>query len=95
MVDSIDRRSTPMEENSTLLAKLEAVEERTERLEALQKCVGELEYQVEALQEMLTKIQAMRECAAELEPQNHSYKKVFFFVIMLFTVFVGAKLSGS
>ncbi|KAK1270079.1 hypothetical protein QJS04_geneDACA007743 [Acorus gramineus] len=87
MVDSIDQQSALIEENSILLA----------RLEALQECVGELEHQVEALQEMLTKIEALRECAAvlELEHRNHSFMEVFFLVFLLFAVFVGAKLSGS
>ncbi|KAK1300081.1 hypothetical protein QJS10_CPB13g00986 [Acorus calamus] len=95
MVGSIDQQYAPIEENSTLLVRLEAVEEMIKRLKALQECVGELEHQVEALQEMITKIQALRECVAELEHQNHSYKKVFFLLLMLFAVFVGAKLSGS
>ncbi|KAK1300469.1 hypothetical protein QJS10_CPB13g00963 [Acorus calamus] len=72
MVDSIDQQYAPIEENSTLLARLEAVEERIKRLKTLQECVGELEHQVEALQEMITKIQALRECVAKLEHQNHS-----------------------
>ncbi|KAK1278011.1 hypothetical protein QJS04_geneDACA014422 [Acorus gramineus] len=97
MVDSIDQQSALIEENSILLARLETVEERIERLEALQECVGELEHQVEALQEMLTKIEALSECAAvlELEHRNHSFMEVFFLVFLLFAVFVDAKLSGS